>query len=34
VVAICTFAMLFYYGVGNFAAIRLPKEERRYPTYV
>ncbi len=34
VVAISTFAMLFYYGVGNFAAIRLPKEERRYPTYV
>jgi APA family basic amino acid/polyamine antiporter len=34
VVAISTFAMLFYYGVGNIAAIRLPKEERRYPTYV
>ena len=34
VVAISTFAMLFYYGVGNFAAIRLPKEERRYPTYI
>jgi basic amino acid/polyamine antiporter, APA family len=34
VVAISTFAMLFYYGVGNFAAIRLPKEERRYPAYI
>ncbi|MCX6655644.1 MAG: amino acid permease [Candidatus Bathyarchaeota archaeon] len=34
VVAISTFAMLFYYGVGNIAAIRLPKEERRYPAYV
>jgi len=34
VVAISTFAMLFYYGVGNIAAIRLPVEERRYPTYV
>jgi hypothetical protein len=32
--AISTFAMLFYYGVGNFAAIRLPKKERKYPTYV
>jgi len=34
VVAVSTFAMLFYYGVGNVAAIRLPKEERRYPAYV
>ncbi|MDP2900160.1 MAG: amino acid permease [Candidatus Bathyarchaeota archaeon] len=34
VIAISTFAMLFYYGVGNIAATRLPKEERKYPTYV
>jgi basic amino acid/polyamine antiporter, APA family len=34
VVAVSTFAMLFYYGVGNLAAMKLPKEERRYPIYV
>ena len=34
VVAVSTFAMLLYYGVGNIAAIRLPREERRYPAYV
>ncbi len=34
VVAIGTFAMLFYYGVGNLAAVKLPKTERKYPAYV
>ncbi len=34
VVAVSTFAMLLYYGVGNVAAIRLPRVERRYPAYV
>lgn len=34
VVAVSTFAMLFYYGVGNLSATRLPKSDRRYPSYV
>jgi basic amino acid/polyamine antiporter, APA family len=34
VVAVSTFAMLFYYGVGNLSAMKLPKEDRRYPIYV
>lgn len=34
VVAINTFAMLFYYGEGNITAIRLPKGARVYPKYV
>jgi APA family basic amino acid/polyamine antiporter len=34
VIAISTFAMLLYYGVGNVAAMRLPAENRRYPAYI
>jgi APA family basic amino acid/polyamine antiporter len=32
VVAIGTFAMIFYYGVSNVAALKLPKEHRKYPS--
>ena len=34
VVAVSTFAMLFYYGVGDLAAMRLPRSNRRYPSLV
>ena len=34
VVAIGTFAMLFYYGVSNFSAMKLPEGDRRYPPAV
>ncbi|MGD0802458.1 MAG: APC family permease [Candidatus Bathyarchaeia archaeon] len=34
VVAVGTFAMLFYYCIGNLSAVRLPKSYARYPSYV
>jgi APA family basic amino acid/polyamine antiporter len=34
VVAIGTFAMLFYYGVSNLSAMKLPEGDRRYPPAV
>jgi APA family basic amino acid/polyamine antiporter len=34
VVAISTFAMLFYYGIANIAALRLKKKDRLYPAFV
>jgi APA family basic amino acid/polyamine antiporter len=34
VVAISTFAMLFYYGSANISALRLQKEKRMYPNVV
>ncbi|WP_321505067.1 amino acid permease [uncultured Methanoregula sp.] len=34
VVSISTFAMLLYYLIANIAALRLPREHRRYPTWV
>ena len=34
VVAVGTFAMLLYYLIANFAALRLPREHRRYPSWV
>ena len=34
VVAIGTFAMIFYYGVSNVAALKLPDEHRKYPAYI
>ena len=33
VVAVGTFAMLLYYLIANFAALRLPREHRRYPSW-
>lgn len=34
VVAVSTFAMLFYYLIANTAALRLPRKRRKYPTWV
>jgi APA family basic amino acid/polyamine antiporter len=34
VVAVSTFAMLLYYLIANIAALRLPREYRRYPSWV
>ena len=34
VVAVSTFAMLLYYLIANIAALRLPREHRRYPAWV
>jgi APA family basic amino acid/polyamine antiporter len=34
VVAVSTFAMLLYYLIANTAALRLPRERRKYPTWV
>jgi APA family basic amino acid/polyamine antiporter len=34
VVAVSTFAMLLYYLFANIAAFRLPREHRRYPSWV
>jgi APA family basic amino acid/polyamine antiporter len=34
VVAVSTFAMLIFYLIANIAALRLPREHRRYPTLV
>jgi basic amino acid/polyamine antiporter, APA family len=34
VIAVSTFAMLIYYMIANIAAVRLPTEHRRYPTWV
>lgn len=34
VVAVSTFAMLLYYLIANIAALRLPPEHRRYPSWV
>ena len=34
VVAVSTFAMLLYYLIANIAALRLPREHRRYPSWV
>jgi APA family basic amino acid/polyamine antiporter len=34
VVAVSTFAMLFYYGSSNISALRLKKENRKYPQVV
>jgi APA family basic amino acid/polyamine antiporter len=34
VVAVSTFAMLLYYLIANIAALRLPRERRKYPTWV
>ena len=34
VVAISTFALLFYYGLTNIAAVRLTPRERKYPNVI
>lgn len=34
VVAVSTFAMLMYYLIANVAALRLPQEHRRYPSWI
>jgi basic amino acid/polyamine antiporter, APA family len=34
VVAVSTFAMLLYYLIANIAALRLPREHRKYPPWV
>jgi basic amino acid/polyamine antiporter, APA family len=34
VVAVSTFAMLLYYLIANIAALRIPKKNRRYPSWV
>jgi basic amino acid/polyamine antiporter, APA family len=34
VVAVSTFAMLLYYLIANIAALRLPREHRKYPAWV
>ena len=34
VVAVSTFAMLIYYLIANIAALRLPFEHRRYPSWI
>jgi len=34
VVSVSTFAMLIFYGIANIAALRLPSEHRRYPSFV
>ncbi|MCX6697351.1 MAG: amino acid permease, partial [Methanoregula sp.] len=34
VVAVSTFAMLVYYLIANIAALHLPREHRRYPSWV
>jgi APA family basic amino acid/polyamine antiporter len=34
VVAISTFALLFYYALANFSALRLKIEERKYPKFI
>jgi basic amino acid/polyamine antiporter, APA family len=34
VIAVSTFAMLLYYLIANIAALRLPREHRKYPAWV
>lgn len=34
VIAVSTFAMLLYYLIANIAAIRIPRERRRYPSWI